>query len=102
MQYCLTVLGRTKEAETVIDAFVRDHPQLEHIDRIYYKKAEYALNQKQYTEAERDLKEFVAKFPGSEILGKALYNLALAEINLGKEKSCDGRTVRFNRQAAVG
>ena len=90
MQYCLTVLGRTKEAETVIDAFLRDHPQLTHIDRIYYKKAEYALDQKHYIEAERDLKEFAVKFPRSEILGKALYNLALVEINLGREKTATG------------
>ncbi len=90
MQYCLTVLGRTKEAETVTDDFVRAHPQLAHIDRIYYKKAEYGLNQKHYTEAERDLREFIVKFPKSEILGKALYNLALVEINLGREKAAIG------------
>ena len=35
MQYCLTVLGRPKEAETVIDDFVRDHPQLPNVDRVY-------------------------------------------------------------------
>jgi TolA-binding protein len=90
MQYCLTVLGKSKEASTVIDAFVRDHPQLAHLDRIFYKKAEYALNQKHYTEAERDLKEFISKFPRSEILGKALYNLAIVEINLRKESEAIG------------
>ncbi len=90
MQYCLTVLGKTKEAETVIDAFVRDHPQLEHIDRVYYKKAEYAMDQKQYSVAEHDLKDFLAKFPRSEIVGKALYNLALAEINLGEDNAATG------------
>jgi len=44
MQYCLTMLGRTEEAEGVIDNFVKDHPDLPNVDRIYYKKVEYALN----------------------------------------------------------
>lgn len=90
MQYCLTVLGRPKEAETVIDDFVRDHPQLPNVDRVYYKKIEYALNQKHYSEAEHDLKEFIVKFPRSSLSGSALYNLALVEINLGKTKTAIG------------
>ena len=90
MQYCLTVLGRSKEAETVIDNFVRDHPQLPNVDKVYYKKIEYALNQKQYPEAERDLKEFIVKFPRSSMSGAALYNLALVEIDLGKVKTATG------------
>ncbi len=90
MQYCLTVLGRAKEAELVIDNFVRDHPQLPDVDRVYYKKIEYALNQKHYSEAERELKEFIVKFPRSSLSGAALYNLALVEINLGKVKTATG------------
>lgn len=90
MQYCLTVLGRPKEAETVIDNFVRDHPQLPNVDRVYYKKIEYALNQKHYSEAEHDLKEFIVKFPRSSQSGAALYNLALVEINLSKTKTAAG------------
>lgn len=90
MQYCLTVLGRPKEAEAVIDNFVRDHPRLPNVDRVYYKKIEYALNQKQYSEAEHELKEFIVKFPRSSLSGAALYNLALVEINLGKVKTATG------------
>jgi TolA-binding protein len=90
MQYCLTVLGRPEEAEGVIDNFVRDHPDLPNVDRIYYKKVEYALNQKHYAGAERALKEFLVKFPGSSMAPKALYNLALVEIDLGKGASAVG------------
>ncbi|HUI31661.1 MAG TPA: tetratricopeptide repeat protein [Candidatus Acidoferrales bacterium] len=90
MQYCLTVLGKPKEAEKVIDNFVRDHPQLPNVDKIYYKKIEYALNEKQYPEAEHDLKEFIVKFPRSSLSGAALYNLALVEIDLGKTKAATG------------
>ena len=90
MQYCLTVLGKPKEAETVIDNFVRDHPQLPNVDRVYYRKIEYALNQKHYSEAEHDLKEFIVSFPRSSLSGAALYNLALVEINLGKTKTAAG------------
>jgi TolA-binding protein len=90
MQYCLTVLGKPKEAEKVIDNFVRDHPLLPNLDKVYYKKIEYALNQKNYSEAERDLKEFVIKFPRSSLSGAALYNLAIVEISLGKKKIAIG------------
>lgn len=90
MQYCYTVLGRTMEAESVIDNFVKDHPDLPNVDRIYYKKVEYALNQKNYVEAGRDLKEFRAKFPQSPIAPKALYNLALVEMELGRNNSAVG------------
>ncbi len=90
MQYCLTVLGRTEEAESVIDSFVKDHPDLPSVDRIYYKKVEYALNQKHYAEAERALKEFMVKFPQSSMASKALYNLAIVEIDLGKGGSAIG------------
>ena len=90
MQYCLTVLGRPEEAESVIDNFVKDHPDLPDVDRIYYKKVEYALNQKHYTEAERALKEFLVKFPGSSMAPKALYNLATVEMDLGKGGSAIG------------
>ncbi len=90
MQYSLTVLGRAREAESVIDNFVRDHPSLPHVDRIFYKKVEYALDQNHYTEAERYSKEFIVKFPQSSLSGMALYNLALVEIDLGKEKTAIG------------
>ncbi len=90
MQYCLTVLGRTQEAERVIDSFVKDHPDLPNVDRIYYKKVEYALNQKNYSEAERDLREFMVRFPHSSLVTKALYNLAIVETELGKDKSAIG------------
>lgn len=90
MQYSLTVLGRAKEAEAAIDNFVRDHPLLPHVDKIFYKKVEYALNQKHYTEAERYSKEFIVKFPQSTMSRMALYNLALVEISLGKEKTAIG------------
>jgi TolA-binding protein len=90
MQYCLTVLGKPKEAETVIDNFVRDHPEVPNVDKVYYRKIEYELDQKHYSEAERDLKEFTVKFPGSSMSGAALYNLAMVEINLGKTKTAIG------------
>jgi TolA-binding protein len=90
MQYCLTVLGKPREAEAVIDNFVHDHPQLPNVDKVYYKKIEYELNQKQSLGAERDLKEFLVKFPGSSMSGAALYNLALVEISLGKTKTATG------------
>ncbi len=86
MQYCLTILGRTQEAESVIDDFVRDHPNLPNVDRIYYKKVEYALNQKHYSEAEKDIQEFLAKFPHSTLVPKSLYNLGIVEIHLGKNR----------------
>ncbi len=90
MQYCYTVLGRTEEAESVIDNFVKDHPDLANVDRIYYKKVEYALNQKSYSEAEKDLREFMIRFPHSSMAPRALYNLALVEIHLGKNNSAVG------------
>ncbi len=86
MQYCLTILGRTQEAERVIDDFVKDHPNLPNVDRIYYKKVEYALNQKHYQEAERDLRKFLAKFPNSSLVPKSLYNLGVVETHLGNSQ----------------
>ncbi len=90
MQYCLTVLGRSKEAGNVIDTFVKEHPSLPNVDRIYYKKVEYALNQKKYPEAEHALREFLFKFQKSPLAPKALYNLAVVERELGKDKSAIG------------
>jgi TolA-binding protein len=90
MQYCLTVMGQTEEAESVIDNFVRDHPDLPNVDRIYYKKVEYALNQKKFADAEKYLREFMVKFPQSGMAAKALYNLALVEIQLGRNSSAMG------------
>lgn len=87
MQYCYTVLGQTGEADSVIDNFVNSHPDLPHVDRIYYKKIEYALNQKHYAEAEKDLKGFLSRFPESTMASRALYNLALVETDLGKDYS---------------
>lgn len=87
MQYCLTVLGRTQEAESVIDNFVNNHPNLPNVDRIYYKKVEYALNQKHYPEAEKALKEFLAKFPSSRLVPKSMYNLGVVEMQLGQTRS---------------
>ncbi len=87
MQYCLTLLGRSAEAQQVIDNFVRNHPDLTNVDRIYYKKVEYALDQKKYSNAELYLKEFLAKYPNSHLRGRAMYNLAQVEVKLGNQQS---------------
>lgn len=90
MQYCLTVLGRPREAERVIDNFVIGHLSLPHVDEIFYKKSEYALNQDNLVDAERNLKEFVTRFPDSKLVPKALYNLADVYLKLKKESSAVG------------
>ncbi len=86
MQYCLTVLGRPLDAENVIDNFVRDHPTSPNVDKVYYKKIEYSLNQKEYLQAAQELKTFLKKFPESSLSGNALYDLGLVEIALGETK----------------
>ncbi len=76
IQYCLTAEGKSKEAVSELDNFIKENPGTTIGEDILLKKGEVLYGQGDYEGAEKVYRQFGEKFPNSKNLSSSRYWIA--------------------------
>ncbi len=74
--------GRDKEANTVLEKFIMDHPTSERLAEVYFRKGDIHFRHENYEDAERAYKSVIALGQDSAFLNNSYYLLGWSQYKL--------------------
>ena len=73
IQYCLVAQGKSSEAVSTIETYVKENPSSPNKEQLELSKAELFFSQKQYQDAAQAYGAFATQYPHSKFRAQALY-----------------------------
>lgn len=85
VQYCLVAQGKSSDAVSVIESYVKDNPTSPNTEQLEINKAELLFGQKLYREAAQSYQSFALRYPHSTMKAQALYWLGRSLQEAGED-----------------